>query len=81
MHTVNNIGVFVVTVTIGGWAEAFVGEETRGTPIAFGVSVLLHGIALALDLVAGQEGRSGPVVPPGRIALPTAGPGSSAVAP
>ena len=27
MHTVNNIGVFVVTVTIGGWAEAFVGEN------------------------------------------------------
>ncbi|HEY5785478.1 MAG TPA: CPBP family glutamic-type intramembrane protease [Microlunatus sp.] len=48
MHTVNNIGVFVVTVTIGGWAEAFVGEETRGTPLAFGVSLLLHGIALAL---------------------------------
>ena len=48
MHTVNNIGVFVVTVTIGGWSEAFVGEETRGTPLAFGVSVVLHGIALAL---------------------------------
>ena len=48
MHTVNNIGVFVVTVTIGGWAEAFVGEGTRGTPLAFGVSVLLHGSALAL---------------------------------
>jgi membrane protease YdiL (CAAX protease family) len=48
MHTINNIGVFVVTVTIGGWAEAFVGEETKGTPLAFGVSVLLHGIALAL---------------------------------
>ncbi len=48
MHTVNNVGVFVVTVTIGGWAEAFVGEDTTGTPLAFGVAVLLHGIALAL---------------------------------
>ena len=57
MHTVNNIGVFVVTVTIGGWAEAFVGEETKGTPLAFGVSVLLHGIALAL--IWWQAGRVG----------------------
>jgi membrane protease YdiL (CAAX protease family) len=72
MHTVNNIGVFAVTVTIGGWAEAFVGEETKGTPLAFGVSVLLHGAALAL--VWWQAKRSGldPWFRPARPTLPSA---------
>ena len=71
MHTVNNLGVFAVTVTIGGWAEAFVGEETTGTPLAFGISVLLHGTALAL--IWWQAKRVGlnpwfrPVLPGGSV--------------
>ncbi|BAK37988.1 hypothetical protein MLP_49740 [Microlunatus phosphovorus NM-1] len=48
LHTVNNIGIAVITSLIGGWDEAFVGEETRGTPITFAVSLALNSIAVAL---------------------------------
>ena len=48
MHTVNNIGITVVTTLIGGWDEAFVGEETRGTPMTLAVSLGLNAIAFAL---------------------------------
>ena len=48
LHTVNNIGIAVLTTLIGGWDEAFVGEETRGTPLTFAVSLALNTIAVAL---------------------------------
>lgn len=48
LHTVNNIGISVITTLIGGWDEAFVGEETRGTPVTFAVSLTLHAVAVAL---------------------------------
>lgn len=48
LHTVNNIGISVITTLIGGWDEAFVGEETRGTPLTFTVSLVLNAIAVAL---------------------------------
>ena len=48
MHTVNNIGITVVTTLIGGWDETFVGAETRGTPVEFAVSLALDAVALAL---------------------------------
>ncbi|HYI54647.1 MAG TPA: CPBP family intramembrane glutamic endopeptidase [Microlunatus sp.] len=78
MHTVNNIGVFVVTVTIGGWAEAFIGEETRGTPVAFAVSVVLHGIALALVWWQAERVGLDPWFRPAGSAMSTAGPGVAA---
>jgi len=48
MHAVNNILVFFVTVLLGGWANAFVGADTTGTFLQFALSVVVHGIALAL---------------------------------
>lgn len=48
LHTVNNIGIAVITTLIGGWDEAFVGEETRGTLLTFAVSLVLNTIAVAL---------------------------------
>ncbi|MFT4165201.1 MAG: type II CAAX endopeptidase family protein [Microlunatus sp.] len=48
LHTVNNIGVTVITTLIGGWDEVFVGEDTRGTPLTFAVSLVMNAITVAL---------------------------------
>lgn len=48
MHAVNNMLVFVVTIGIGGWQDAFVGSDTKGTPVEFLLALAVHGIALAL---------------------------------
>ena len=57
MHTVNNIGVFVVVLTLGGWREAFVTEGTTGTPLSVGVAVLVQSVALAV--IVWQARRAG----------------------
>ncbi len=50
LHAVNNVGLFVVVLTQGGWREAFVSEDTQSTPLVFAIAVLVHGVALALIL-------------------------------
>jgi membrane protease YdiL (CAAX protease family) len=57
MHVVNNILAFFTTIVFGGWANAFVGADTRGTPVQFLLSLLVHGVALAL--IWWQAGRQG----------------------
>ena len=48
MHAVNNILAFFVTIVFGGWQNAFIGSDTKGTVVQFVLSVLVHGVALAL---------------------------------
>lgn len=48
IHTVNNVGVFFLVILMGGWEEAFVSEGTSSTPLAFGVSLVVHAVALYL---------------------------------
>lgn len=50
LHLVNNVTVGVLTTTIGGYADAFVSEETTGTAMEVVVGVLVHAIAVALIL-------------------------------
>lgn len=50
MHAVNNVGIDIVTTTVGGFDDAFVGAETTGSPLSFAISALLSLIALALVL-------------------------------
>src|SRR5690606_10432277 len=50
MHVVNNVLIFVSIVIFGGWADAFVGPETTGTPVTLGISVIVYAIAVALVL-------------------------------
>ena len=57
MHAINNLLAFGTVLTLGGWEEAFVGPTTEGTPAIFLLSVGVHGLALALDLLAGEAGR------------------------
>jgi membrane protease YdiL (CAAX protease family) len=57
MHAVNNVGIDLIVTSIGGFEEAFVGTETKGSPLSLAVSLLLHGLALAL--VLWQARRSG----------------------
>lgn len=57
MHAVNNVGIDIIVTTVGGFEESLVGADTKGTPLSFAVSVLVHGIALAL--VLWQARRSG----------------------
>jgi membrane protease YdiL (CAAX protease family) len=57
LHAVNNLLAFFVTIVFGGWQNAFVGADTKGTPVQFGLSLLVHGIALAL--IWWQAGRQG----------------------
>lgn len=48
IHATNNVLVFIVSIGIGGWQTAFVGADTKGTPLEFGITLLVHGVALAL---------------------------------
>ncbi len=50
MHLVNNVCVGVVTLTVGGYADSFVSEETTGSPLEVALGLLVHGIAVALIL-------------------------------
>jgi len=72
MHAVNNILVFVITITFGGWQDAFVGSDTKGTVVEFLLSVLVHGVALALIWwQAGKVGLSPLSRPSSAPALPS----------
>ena len=50
MHAVNNVGVGIVTITYGGYAESFVSETTTGSPWDFFPGVVVHALAVALIL-------------------------------
>jgi len=50
MYLVNNVAVGVVTITVGGYADSFVSEETTGTALEVGIGVIVHAIAVALIL-------------------------------
>jgi membrane protease YdiL (CAAX protease family) len=50
MHAVNNVGVGVVTITYGGYADSFVSETTTGSPADFFPGLLVHAVAVALIL-------------------------------
>ena len=75
MHATNNILVFFVTLFFGGWQDAFVGADTKGTFVQFLLSVVVHGIALAL--IWWQAGRHG--VSP--LSIPAAAPVAFAAPP
>ncbi|HET9874039.1 MAG TPA: CPBP family intramembrane glutamic endopeptidase [Propionibacteriaceae bacterium] len=57
IHAVNNVGVFVTVMIVGGWDEAFVGTETQGTVWQVIQAVLVH--AAALLLILRQARRAG----------------------
>lgn len=57
IHAVNNIGVFFSVILLGGWQDAFVGANSKSTPLAFAVDVVVHAVALTLILL--QAKRSG----------------------
>jgi membrane protease YdiL (CAAX protease family) len=50
IHAVNNVGVFFVVVLIGGWQEAFVSSDSKGSPLDVGIALVVHAVALALIL-------------------------------
>lgn len=50
MHAVNNVGVGIVTITYGGYADSFVSETTTGSPWDFVPGVVVHALAVALIL-------------------------------
>jgi uncharacterized protein len=55
MHAVNNLLAFFVAIVFGGWTNVFVGSDTKGTVVQFLLSLLVHGVALAL--IWWQAGR------------------------
>ena len=50
MHAVNNVGVGIVTITYGGYADSFVSETTTGSPWDFFPGLVVHALAVALIL-------------------------------
>jgi membrane protease YdiL (CAAX protease family) len=50
MHAVNNVGVGVVTITYGGYADSFVDQTTTGSPWDFFPGLVVHAVAVALIL-------------------------------
>jgi hypothetical protein len=50
IHAVNNIGVFFVVLSAGGWDHAFVGADTKSSPLAAVLSIAAHLVALVLIL-------------------------------
>ncbi|GAB2574775.1 CPBP family intramembrane glutamic endopeptidase [Microlunatus antarcticus] len=50
MHAVNNVGVGVLTITYGGYADSFVDTTTTGSPWDFFPGLVVHAIAVALIL-------------------------------
>lgn len=57
MHLVNNVTVGVATITVGGYADSFVSENTTGTPVEVAVGVVVHVIAVALILWQARRSR------------------------
>jgi membrane protease YdiL (CAAX protease family) len=87
MHTVNNLLAFFVAIVFGGWTNAFVGSDTTGTVVQFLLSLLVHGVALALIWwQAGRRGlpylsRPAATGPPSLAAAPLQGGNDPATAP
>ena len=50
MHAVNNVLTFFFVLVFGGWSQAFVGEQTSGTPMMLVLAVAVNGAALGLIL-------------------------------
>lgn len=57
MHAVNNVGVGILTITYGGYADSFVSESTTGSPLDFFPGLVVHAIAVALILWQGRRVR------------------------
>ncbi|HEY0239112.1 MAG TPA: CPBP family intramembrane glutamic endopeptidase [Friedmanniella sp.] len=57
MHAVNNVGVGVVTITYGGYADSFVSATTTGSPADFFPGLAVHALAVALILWQGRRVR------------------------
>jgi membrane protease YdiL (CAAX protease family) len=80
MHAVNNVLAFFAAILFGGWGSAFIGADTEGTSLQFALSVVVHGVALAL--IWWQAGKVGlpyltrpaapvpPALPPAPVRLP-----------
>lgn len=75
MHAVNNVGVGVLTITYGGYADSFVDETTTGSPLEFFPGLVVHALAVTLILWQGRrvqvQQQTRPVPP-----LPVAAPAS-----
>ena len=69
MHAVNNVGVGVVTITYGGYADSFVSETTTGSPWDFFPGVVVHALAVALILWQARRVRIDRTTRPGRSRL------------
>ena len=50
MHAVNNVLTCFFVVVFGGWSQAFVGEQTSGTPTMLVLAVAVNGAVLGLIL-------------------------------
>lgn len=50
VHATNNIITMFATILFGGWADAFVGGDTTGSPLAVAVSLVLHSVTVSLIL-------------------------------
>lgn len=48
VHAVNNVGVFLTVLLVGGWEQAFVTGSTTRTPWHLLITLVVHGAALAL---------------------------------
>ena len=57
IHAVNNVGVFFLVLTQGGWADAFISQGSSGTPIMVGMTLLVHAAAVALVLWQAKRAR------------------------
>jgi membrane protease YdiL (CAAX protease family) len=50
MHAVNNVGVGIVTLSYGGYADSFVSETTTGSAWDFFPGLVVHAVAVGLVL-------------------------------
>ncbi len=50
MHAVNNVGVGLVTISYGGYADSFVDQTTTGSPLDFVPGLVVHALAVTLIL-------------------------------
>ena len=57
MHAVNNVLTFFFVLIFGGWSQAFVGEQTSGTPMMLRAGGSSERGCARLDFVAGQADR------------------------
>lgn len=57
LHAVNNVGVSIVSLGTGTWAESFVDTTTTSTPVVFGISLLVD--LAAFGLIWWQASRVG----------------------